>query len=76
MFENYNINSIMVIHTLLGIGLPFSILLMTVGFGLGFSCHFVCITSIFVSYQIMISRYKGDFSCRETSHREFVLYTQ
>lgn len=61
MFENYNISSIMVTHTLLDIGLPFSLLLMRVGFGLGFSCHSVCITNIFVSYQIITSIYKGDF---------------
>lgn len=67
MFENYNVNSITVIHTLLGIGSPFSILLMRAGFGLGFSCRFVYITNIFVSYQIITSRYKGEFSYRETS---------
>lgn len=67
MFENYNISSIMVTHTLLDIGLPFSLLLMRVGFGLGFSCHSVCITNIFVSYQIITSRYKGGFSYKETS---------
>lgn len=67
MFENYNVNSITVIHTLLGIGSPFSILLMRVGFGLGFSCRFVYITNIFVSYQIITSRYTGEFSYRETS---------
>lgn len=50
MFENYNINSIMAIHTLLGIDLPFSILLMRIVFGLNFSRCFVYITNIFVSY--------------------------